>query len=261
MEIIETLSYLPFIAVALFVWLRFFLPAFPLAKYKRTRVWWAAFLLLCFSLIFIVLKKWSAPSVRSDWGETVFYLVLSMIWVTVATSALSFFGLSIREDVSKRKNAAAGLAAGGFLFAVACCAACSNIGDGPGPEAVFFCMFVSTTGLLVLWTAFDKISRIADAITVDRQISAGILAGGWFAGTGMVLGGSVAGDWVSFDATVADFLKYSLPMIVLTLLVALLLRVLNRRPQQRRDELWRAAVMAAALVVFCGAYAGWVVRQ
>jgi hypothetical protein len=90
----------------------------------------------------------------------------------------------------------------------------ANIGDGPGFEVVLFCSVLATFYLLVLWFLIAWASGLADSITIECDLGAGIRAGGWFAGTGVVIGACVAGDWISAAATLRDFVRYAWPLAI-----------------------------------------------
>jgi hypothetical protein len=136
---------------------------------------------VCAVSLYFVLERWSSPSVRDDFGEVSFYLIFSLVWIALTQSAFAFFGISIRDDVAERRNQAAGFGASGFTIAATCCVAGANIGDGPGFEVVLFCAVLATSYLFALWFLIARASGLADAITIERDLGAGIRAGGWFA--------------------------------------------------------------------------------
>jgi hypothetical protein len=79
---------------------------------------------------------------------------------------------------------------------------------------VLFCSVLATLYLLVLWFLIAWVSGLADSITIECDLGAGIRAGGWFAGTGVVIGACVAGDWISVAATLRDFVRYAWPLAI-----------------------------------------------
>jgi hypothetical protein len=149
--------------------------------------------------------------VRDGAGEVSFYLIFSPAWIALTQSVFAFFGISIRDDVAERRNRSAGFAAAGLTIGATCCVAGSNIGDGPGFEVVLFCAVLATFYLLVLWFLIAWPSGLADTVTIERDLGAGIRVGGWFAGTGAVIGACVAGDWISIAATLKDVVRYAWP--------------------------------------------------
>lgn len=261
MNIFSTGFHLFLILVGLVVWkLSFFPPNVVHSNYKRLACW-LLFMFASAFLVYKVLAKWSAPSVRDDANEITFYLTFSMVWIALSQAAFAFLGISVRDDVAERRNVAAGFAVGGLTAGATFCVAASNIGDGPGFEVVLFCAALSTASLFALWALVAQFSGIADAITIDRNVGAGIRAAGWLTGTGLVLGACVAGDWISYRATLKDFVRFGWPVAVAAFLFLRVERVLNFRRESARPS--RAVSALAAMVIFTtGAlYAHWIARQ
>ena len=115
----------------------------------------------------------------------------------------------LRDDVVERRNPAAGLVVAGETIAAACCIGGSNIGNGPGPEAVVFCPVLSSGTLLLFWLILDRVASVNDTVTIERDRQAGLRLGAYLVATGAILGASVTGDWVSVEATTSDFLPTS----------------------------------------------------
>ncbi|MFN7138846.1 MAG: hypothetical protein ACK4UN_05875 [Limisphaerales bacterium] len=85
-----------------------------------------------------------------------------------------------------------------------------------------FSAALATGTLLFYWFILNLFTHVADTITIDRDIAAGLRIGCLFVALGMILGRAVAGDWVSQADTVADFMKYSTPSAGLLLLAIVL---------------------------------------
>ena len=184
-----------------------------------------------------------------------------MIWIALAQISFAFLGVGLRDDVAERRNLAAGFAVAGFTIAVTCCVAASNIGDGPGFEVVLFCAALSTICLLALWAVAAQFSGIADAITIDRDLGTGIRTAGWLAGTGAILGACVAGDWISYDDTLKDFVRFGWPLAITTLLFATMERKINRQANLTRPKIVFSSVAAATMTAGAAIYAYWVGRH
>jgi hypothetical protein len=214
MNIFSTGLHLLFIVVALVLWKLRFFPSNSLVANHKTTLVWLAFMSACAISLYFALEKWSSPSVRDDAGEVSFCLIFSLVWIALTQRAFAFLGISIRDDVAGRRSRSAGLAAAGLTIAAACCVAGANIGDGPGFEVVLFCSVLATFYLLVLWFLTARASGLADSITIACDLGAGIRAGAWFAGTGVVIGACVAGDWISVAATLRDFVRYAWPLAI-----------------------------------------------
>lgn len=261
MDIVGTGFHLFLILVALIVWKLIYFPSNSLLANQKQLALWLTFMFACGCAVYGVLVKWSAPSVREDASEITFNLVFSMIWIALAQGSIAFLGVSVRDDAAERRNLAAGFAVGGLTIAVTCCVAASNVGDGPGFEVVLFCAALSTICLLALWAVVAQFSGIADAITIDRNLGAGIRTAGWFAGTGGVLSACIAGDWTSYQATLRDSLRFGWPVAISTMLFAAMERTTNRQGKTERPGVAISIVVAATMTAFGAIYARWVGRH
>jgi uncharacterized membrane protein YjfL (UPF0719 family) len=179
----------------------------------------------CAAILYAVLRLYASADVRNDPAYLLFYWVMGAAWVGfLARYAMPFFGLSPRDDVIERKNPAAAHAIGGALLGLTFCFAGGNVGDGPGWWVVVFSAALSTAAFFLLWALLDRFTRLADAVTVERDPASGIRLAGYFIGSGLILGRAVAGNWVSMNATVVDFGKLAWPVLLLWLAAALLER-------------------------------------
>ena len=260
-DISGTGFHLVLVLVALTFWKLSFFPSGPFRTVHIKTSAWLVFMFACASAIYFVLKKWSAPSVRDDMGEISFYLVFSMAWIAFAQSAFAFLGVSLRDDVAERNNCAAGLASVGLTIAATSCVACASIGDGPGFAAVLFCAALATISLFLLWFLVAQVSKAADRITIERDSATGIRVGGWLAGTGVVLGACVAGDWISLAATLKDFAKYAWPVAGFAFVFAKLERVASEAEHAKHPNMAFSWGAASLMVLASGFYANWVGRR
>ena len=176
-------------------------------------------LVACAVVVFAVLKTGASFDVVDDPKYLFMYVVVGLAWVRLVEMAFPFLGLSPRDDVVERTNRAAVLAVVGALIAVTLCYAGGNIGNGPGWWVVLFSAGLATGVLMIVWLALTQLTRVADAVTIDRDPAAGIRLGAFLVACGLVLGRGVAGDWESASATVADFLAV-LPAVAAILIVA-----------------------------------------
>jgi hypothetical protein len=248
------------LCVALVIWKLIFFPTLLLPASRARAVFSVSFMFVCISALYFALVKWSAPSVREDSGEISFYLVFSMIWIALVQASFSFLGISVRDDVAERGNDSAAFVAAGLTIGATCCIAGANVGEGPGLEVVLFCGTLATTCLLLLWVLVAQIAGVADVVTIDRDLGNGIRAGGLLAGTGIVLGVCVAGDWVSATATLKDFARFSWPVAIAAYLFAMIERAMRRRAPAAPSRTV-SILVALALVVAGAAYAQWVGRH
>src|SRR5918999_880148 len=121
------------------VW--FWRAAFTARRCSRFSQRWPLLLypLICAAVLFAVLRRYSSFDVRDDPIYLAFYMVLGAMWVRLGSWFLPLLGLSARDDVIERGNAAAAHALGGALLGLTLCFAGGNIGDGPGWWVVVFC--------------------------------------------------------------------------------------------------------------------------
>jgi len=84
---------------------------------------------------------------------------------------------------------------------------------------------------------------------------------GFFAGTGLILGRAVAGDWLSASATAVEFVRTGWPAAILCLVAAFLESRLRPSPERPRPSLVAHGIAPLALYLgiaaFFTARAGW----
>jgi hypothetical protein len=170
---------------------------------------------ICAIFLFAVLKRWAASDVRDSGIYLLFYMVMGAAWVGACSYFFPFLGISIRDDAAERQNLAAAWASAGILAGVTFCFAGGNIGNGPGWWVVIFSTLLSTGSFFVLWAMFESITNASESVTVERDVGKGLLLAGLLCGTGIILGRSVAGDWLSVSATVTDFIRIGWPAFAL----------------------------------------------
>jgi hypothetical protein len=189
----------------------------------------------------------------------VLYIMGGAAWLQLALFLLSFFGISSREDVVERQNPAAAWVVYGTMVGATFCYAGSNIGSGPGAEAVLFCAVLSTGFLFAFWFLLERCLRLADRVTIDRDESAGIRIGGWMLSLGLIFGGAVAGDWESMEGTTRDFFHYASVALLLLLAAAAIEGTFEALQKEKDSHQGRSASVAIALVYFFSAaiYVAW----
>ena len=206
--------------------------------------------LVCWTFLLGVLARLSSKDVQSDPAEIGGYWLLGVAWIGASQWVFGLLGVSMRDDVLERRNTAAACVVAGQLVGLTCCFAGANIGNGPGPQVVIFSAALSTASLVLLWLPFDRLAAVADRVTIDRDVLAGIRAGGWFAALGIVLGAGVAGDWHSVAGTLFDFAGYAWPGLAFTGLNILL----ERGFRDRTNNIWIASPLFSAALAL--AYIG-----
>jgi uncharacterized membrane protein YjfL (UPF0719 family) len=179
-------------------------------------------LLLAAGLEVFVVTRWSADDVRGNVAYLFMYSVLGVAWLRITELGFAFLGVSARDDVAERGNAAARYALGGALLGFACCYAGGNVGNGPGWWVVVFSSGLASAALFLVWRLADACSDTSDMVTIDRDEAAGIRLGGLLVACGAIFGRAAAGDWHSAAATTIDFGRSAWPALgVLALAVVL----------------------------------------
>lgn len=181
----------------------------------RTGVSGGALLLLpaiCPVLCLLLLRRYADALVRVDFGYQLMYAALGAAWVGVLVHATGYLGISMRDDVAERGNAAAVWVFRGLIPGMWLAYTGGNFGDGPGWWVVVFCG-VLTTGLLwLLWSVVEGLTSVSERITVDRDVVAGIRLGALLLAAGLMLGRGAAGDWVSAWSAMKDIFIAALPV-------------------------------------------------
>jgi uncharacterized membrane protein YjfL (UPF0719 family) len=212
-----------------------------------------------FWILYGILKRFSSLDVREDPVYLAFYMILGAAWVGVVSWLLPYLGLSARDDVIERANPAAAQAIGGALLGLTLCYAGANIGNGPGWWVVVFSASLATVALLLLWVLLDKATGLADTLTIDRDLAAGLRTVGFFTGTGLILGRAVAGDWMSAAGTAEDFAKAGWPALLLWAVAVFLEKSLRPSSEQPQPPL--ATHGLAPLLLYLGIAAFFLMRM
>jgi hypothetical protein len=189
------------------------------------------------------------------------YLVLGLAWVRLVSLGFPFAGLSARDDIFERRNAAAVPAVVGAIAGVMLCYAGANIGNGPGWWVVLFSAALATALLMVAWLALATLSDVADAVTIDRDPSAGLRLGAFLGSCGLVCGRAVAGDWHSPGETIADALAMIPAAFAILAVSTVVERIARPTPIRPRPPLLAFGVVPAiiyvAIAVAGATIAGW----
>ena len=214
-------------------------------------------LVACAALIFSVLRAAASFDVRDNELCLFMYIVLGLAWLRLMEPFFAYLGVSARDDVIERRNRAATPAFIGALLGVTCCYAGGNVGDGPGWWVVVLSAALATASLIVVWMLFIELTPSADAIAIDRDPSAGCRLAGLLVGCGILLGRSVAGDWSSSRALIADWVQW-LPIVLGLLGIAVLIeRVSRPRPDRPVAPLLAFGVLPAAIEIGAAAAIVW----
>jgi hypothetical protein len=205
----------------------------------------AGSIVACAAFIFGVLKTGASVDVVDSPVYLFMYVVLGLAWLRVAAMAFALAGLSARDDVVERRNAAAVPAIVGALAGVTFCYAGGNVGDGPGWWVVLFSAGLATVILFGAWLALGHAGNGADALTIDRDPASGVRLGAFLAACGVVLGRSVAGDWYSAAQTVVDAATALPPVLAILAAAVATERLARPTPQRPRAPFFLLGVVPA----------------
>lgn len=257
----ETVVWVIAALIAGFVWLPAGLLASTHERFGRgTRAGLApvaAPFLGCLLLLWILIR-YASFDVREDRLYLAFYVTLGAAVVGLGSVALDRMGLSLRDDVIERGNPAACYAWSGALLGLVCAFGGANIGDGPGWWVVVYCSALSVGGLLLGWILLDRLAHLGEAVTVERDVAAGLRAAGWFIGCGAILGRAAAGDWTTAEAALVDFLKHGAGALLLTLLALGGEVMVGPSSHPPRDVVTRGLVFSLAWIWLGLGYVEWV---
>lgn len=227
-----------------------------LAKMDTGKSWifWVT-ILTSLLLIAIALSFWGAAEIRANFGEVFFLTLVGAVWLMLAAKFFAWLGLSFRDDVVERKNAAALLALCGAEAAAAAIYAGGNFGEGPSYLENFFCAGLAMAGFIAVWIVVEWGAGISASITEERDLASGVRACGFLLALGLVLGRAVAGDWHSEPATIHDFVRDGWPALVIGA-VALFVERFAQPSRRRPFPPWPQYGLVPALfyLAFVGAW-------
>ena len=202
---------------------------------------------VCGLFILFILKTFASFDVVGAPEYQFMYGVMGLAWLRLAERFFAFAGLSVRDDLIERRNAAAVPAITGALAGVTFCYAGGNIGDGPGWWVVVFSAGLATATFFAAWLLLASRGSGIDAVTIDRDPAAGVRLGAFLGACGVVLGRAVAGNWESAAQTIADFVP-ALPGVAILVVTALVVeRVARPTPQRPRTPLFVFGIVPALL--------------
>ena len=215
--------------------------------------------MLAAAILGIVLKNWASFDVVADPVYLLFYMAMGAAWAAAATIPIPWLGLDYRDDVAERANAGASWAIAGGILGGTLPYIGSNIGDGPGWWVVIFTGGAATVLFFVLWGVFEKITRISESITIDRDATAGLRLGGLLVGMGLVLARSAAGNWQGEEQAIRQVLQVGLGAVALAVIAVVLERILKPTPEHPKQPLIAGVVpglfyvgLGAGLMVVAG---------
>jgi hypothetical protein len=212
----------------------------------------------------VLLRTLSDPVHVRGWIDyELLFLVGAAAWLAVTVKLMSLTGVSWRDDVIERDNAAAAITLGGAVLGVSAAYGLCNVGSGPTIWTTIVPAFVATAAWTALWTLVAQFGRAAEHVAVDRDPASGVRAGSYLLASGAVLGRAMAGDFVSWSATWRDFAVLLVPAAAMAGIAIVAERALGPRPSKPHGRAIEGSVVAAVLlaaaagvVVFGGSLTG-----
>jgi uncharacterized membrane protein YjfL (UPF0719 family) len=251
----ETVVLIVSTLVAGFGWLGWFYSCARISHYLRVpriRSLLIGAPLVALVLLLGVLMLYADQEVRGSGVYMAFYLVMGAAWVGCFRMFLPFVGIHPLDDGLHRQNAGAAIASAGMLFGLMFCFAGANIGDGPGWWVVLFSALLPTLTLFLLWFILTGYTRIPETVTIDRSTAAGWRTAGFWMGSGIILARAAAGDWVSVEETVRDFLVTSWPVLILFGAATILELLLRPTPAHPHNATFLFGIVPCGLYIGLG---------
>jgi uncharacterized membrane protein YjfL (UPF0719 family) len=208
---------------------------------------------LSLAAIYCVLTTWASFDVVDSTFYVLGYLSLGVIWISVSSRVLSSFAdIRLQQDVRDRNNLAAAVAIGGLQLGSAVAYAGGNIGDGPGFQVVIFSALLSTLTVYGSAWVMALVSDGEERISIDHDLGAAIRLAGVAIATGIVAGRGAAGDWVSAEATLVDFVVVTWPVVLIVMAGVIMER--RSPPSYASINLLESSLFAAVALAVAGAY-------
>jgi len=209
---------------------------------------------VCVIFLFIILRNYAADDVRESTTYLPFYMIVGAAWVGIIRMAFPFLGISPRDDAIERQNLSAAFASFGAILGTTFCFAGANVGNGPGWWVVIFSAGLSTSAFFALWALLEKFTAISELVTVNRQNSTGLRLGGFLCGIGLIFGRAAAGDWVSAEATVKDFVNVGWIAIPLVLIAVIIEKLTPNKSENSASDLLTGLLFGAFYTVVSSLY-------
>jgi len=200
-------------------------------------------------LLFMVLRIWASHDVRDAPQYLIMYSLMGAAWVGMFTVLMfPWMGLHFVHDAIERRNLPSALAIASAMIGFTLAFAGGNIGDGPGWWVVVLSSGLATGTLATCWFALSQGANMAEEISVDRDMAAGLRLSGFLIGGGVICGRGAAGNWVSVPATVADFLSLAWTIVPLLAVTWLFDYLGSPTPERPKPD---AALYGGVPAIFC----------
>ena len=150
-----------------------------------------------------------------------------VLWLYLAARSFLVVKLSIAADALKARNPAAVLACSGALLGAGLIYGGANIGSGDDGRTTLIVALLGYAVWFLCWWILEARLGLAASIRQHRRCFAGGRLALMLAVNGGVIGWAIAGDWISFAATLRDVLVEGWPALAVTVAFGLVESILQ----------------------------------
>lgn len=235
-------------------WYRYTLARSPFGK-KAAPVIFGLLPLAVIALILVILLLFAAHDVRDSAQYIILYLFWGIAWVFTMQALFSLVSdISWITDALHANSKGALFSVCAAVLGFAMIYSGANVGDGPGWWCVLVAGGMGTAVFLLLIILMNKCAKIAERITVERDIGCAIRFGCFLLASAFILGRASAGDWTSLGRTFVEFASGwpVLPLAALAVIAERLFIFLSRRSIELRlpDKSGSVGLSAAIGVLY-----------
>ena len=207
-------------------------------------------------ILMLVLQTLADPVyVAGHLDYTLLFVAGGALWIFAASEAFPLMGVSALDDAMRRHNPAAAVAVSGGVLGVMLAYAGSNIGNGPTIWTTLLPALVATGVLLALWFILELVGGEFEAITVDRDVAAGVRLAAFLVCAGAILGRAMAGDWFDWNSTFSEFVVLGWPAALLMPAMIIMNRRYAPTPETPHPDSAKCGITPAlVLIVLTTAY-------
>lgn len=196
-------------------------------------------------LLVVVLKFTAAREVRDEPQYLLLFTVAGAAWLTAASELMLFVGVDLTGDAVHRGNSASAIAGIGAFLGIIVSYGGANAGEGATIWTTFYPACISLLAIFAVWLAVQWVGNVAYSISIDRDLASGFRLGGLLLACGIIFAKAGAGDWVSADATLRDYVRLGWPAIPIAAAIAILQRWLRPTPANPRSNVFIDGVLPA----------------
>lgn len=115
------------------------------------------------------------------------------------------------------------------------------------------CALLASGSLAVIVALYQRLAANHDALTIEHDVAAAVRMAALMISCGAILGIAVAGDWVSVQATLRDFLLCAWPVVPVLLVGLAMEKLFRSSPESPRPSIWMAGILPAFAMLIISA--------